>query len=93
MARTNKKDIFESKDFWNEFESALEGGKLKRIKNFDELKKDLALSAKKTRTESKQISIRINKNDLLKLKAMAMQIGIPYQTLINSLIRKFVKNN
>ncbi len=40
--------------------------------------------------EKKSISLRIRKYDLEKLKERAQQEGIPYQTLLSSLIHKFV---
>ena len=38
----------------------------------------------------KRISISIPETDLARLKARALEEGIPYQTLINSLIHKYV---
>lgn len=40
--------------------------------------------------EREKISLRISRSDLARLKSRAMQEGIPYQTLINSLIHKYV---
>ena len=36
------------------------------------------------------ISLRISENDLIKLKMKASEEGIPYQTLIGSIIHKYV---
>jgi predicted DNA binding CopG/RHH family protein len=46
----------------------------------------LLQKAKKTRN----INIRINEHDLAKLKKKAEAEGIPYQTLISSVLHKFV---
>ncbi|MFZ2102963.1 MAG: CopG family antitoxin [Oricola sp.] len=40
--------------------------------------------------QREKISLRIPRSDLVRLKSRAMQEGIPYQTLINSLIHKYV---
>ena len=37
-----------------------------------------------------KISLRVPKRDLVPLKSRALQEGVPYQTLINSLIRRYV---
>jgi predicted DNA binding CopG/RHH family protein len=37
-----------------------------------------------------KISLRVNNSDLAKLKARAAQEGMPYQTLINSILHKAV---
>ena len=38
-----------------------------------------------------QISLKINANDLSALKTEATRMGIPYQTLLNSVIHRFVE--
>jgi predicted DNA binding CopG/RHH family protein len=40
--------------------------------------------------ERAKISLRIPKRDLVRLKSRALQEGIPYQTLINALIHRYV---
>lgn len=40
--------------------------------------------------KTKPITIRINKLDIIKLKARAEDIQIPYQTLLATLIRQYV---
>lgn len=40
--------------------------------------------------ERTRISLRVPKSDLSRIKARAMREGIPYQTLINSLLHKAV---
>lgn len=44
--------------------------------------------AKKTQT----ISIRVQEEDLVLLKRRAQEEAIPYQTLINSVLRRYVRN-
>ncbi len=41
-------------------------------------------------TKSKNVNIRLAEKDLLSLKAMALEEGIPYQTFVTSIIHKFV---
>ena len=41
----------------------------------------------------KRISIAVNEDDLARLKSEALRTGIPYQTLINSLIREHVRSS
>jgi predicted DNA binding CopG/RHH family protein len=40
--------------------------------------------------ERAKISLRVPKRDLVQLKSRALQEGVPYQTLINSLSRRYV---
>jgi len=52
---------------------------------------DLKEAARNTLNEQRQkISLRVPQTDLARLKAKAMRDGVPYQTVINSLIHKHV---
>jgi len=42
--------------------------------------------------ERAKISLRVPKRDLARLKSRALQDGIPYQTLINALIHRYVSD-
>ncbi len=42
--------------------------------------------------EKRNISLRVNRHDLDQLKIKAEKEGIPYQTLISSIIHKFITN-
>lgn len=46
----------------------------------------------KKANEKKNISLRVNKQDLDQLKLRAEREGIPYQTLISSIIHKFISD-
>lgn len=66
--------------------------------NFDKLRSVSEEKNKKINTlldkakKNKAISLRIAEYDLLKLKERAEKEGIPYQTLINSIIHKYISN-
>ncbi|MEA2029831.1 MAG: antitoxin [Campylobacterota bacterium] len=47
-------------------------------------------SVKHNVTAKKQVNFRINENDLERLKTKALVEGIPYQTLLNSIVHKFL---
>jgi predicted DNA binding CopG/RHH family protein len=52
---------------------------LQAAKNYQELQK------------TKSITLRVNKEDLIKVKVKAKRNGLAYQTLVNLLIRQYVK--
>lgn len=41
----------------------------------------------------KRISLSVNEEDLARLRAEAVRTGVPYQTIINSLIRRHVRSD
>ena len=59
----------------------------------EELKEKLVLAAKQTLVElqnkTERMNIRMTKRDLLALKAAAESEGIPYQSLVTSILHKF----
>ena len=48
--------------------------------------------AKNYLKKDKRITLRVAKKDLEKIQTKAIKTGIPYQTLINSLIRQFAND-
>lgn len=50
----------------------------------------LERTARATFAKSKRMNIRISPRDLRNLKIRAMQEGVPYQTLVASVIHKFL---
>lgn len=59
-------------------------------KELKEMKDLLQQAVKNTRELRKQINIRLNPSDVLALKEKSSKLGMPYQTLINTLIHQYV---
>jgi hypothetical protein len=58
-----------------------------------ERKHEIEAMARATMTyELAKISLRVSRQDLARLKSRALQEGIPYQTLINALIHRYVSD-
>ena len=87
-----KNDIYEPLDKYeaNLKDSIESAGTLKRPKNYKDILKDASDTAYNTTSKSKAISVRVAEKDLLKLKTRAEQSGVPYQTLINSLLHQYL---
>jgi len=51
-----------------------------------EWSQDLAFTLRK-----KPITVRLNQEDIHQLKVMALEQGIPYQTLLSSIVHRFAK--
>ena len=43
-------------------------------------------------SKKKVITLRLNDDDLLQIKSVALSEGIPYQTLISSVLHKYINN-
>ena len=56
------------------------------------LKKEIELHqkiAKNSLKKDKRINIRLSKNDLEALKTQAAELGLPYQTLVSSILHQY----
>jgi predicted DNA binding CopG/RHH family protein len=70
--------------------AGLEAGEWSSVKDIKEYKKHLKETARKTILKDHRMNIRIAKRDLDKLKAKALEHGMPYQTLVSSILHKYV---
>ena len=66
-----------------------EAGKFKSVLT-PERKKSLQAIAENTFKKDKRINIRISSRDLESLQRRALEEGIPYQTLVSSVLHKYV---
>lgn len=53
-------------------------------------KAELKQYARATIRKDKRVNIRISERDLMELQRIALREGLPYQTLISSILHKFV---
>ena len=81
----NKEDQYEE-DILKSYENK----EWQSIANLEDQKLEYSRHARNTFKKDKRINIRISENDLARLKAKSLEEGIPYQTLISSLIHKYV---
>jgi len=75
-----EKDIIESyeRDEWGS------------IDNLEEKKEEYSRYARNTFLKNKRINIRISEKDFIDMKKKSLEEGIPYQTLIASIIHKYL---
>lgn len=60
-----------------------------RMPNFKQKRRRYQEYARATLAKTRNINIRIPEKDLLKIKARAAEKGIPYQTLLASLVHQY----
>jgi len=79
-----KPDPFES-----EIIEAYEAGKLKSVASKSELSR-LKAAARATSIKDRRVNIRLSAGDLQDIQVKALAEGMPYQTLIASILHKYV---
>lgn len=66
-------------------------GKFKSLRAAKAASAQYRLWAQKALDKNRNVNIRIAESDLLKIKSLAVEKGIPYQTLLTSLIHQYSK--
>ncbi|TET49646.1 MAG: antitoxin [Actinomycetota bacterium] len=61
-------------------------------KEVSEVEKKKIESIIEKSSKKKIVTLRLNENDLEQIKSVARNEGIPYQTLISSILHKYINN-
>ena len=80
------KNSIDEKEILKSFEE----GQWESIGNLDNKRKEYSSYASNALKKNKRINIRLNEKDLELIQNIAVDEGIPYQTLISSLLHKYV---
>ena len=75
-----EKDILES----------VERGEWRRIVDFDKEAKRYQEYARATLRKDKRVNIRMTERDIVRFQKKAIEEGVPYQTLISSVLHKYI---
>jgi predicted DNA binding CopG/RHH family protein len=77
---SEEKEVLESydKDEWQSVSDA--GSEIERYRKY----------ARTTFKKDKRVNIRVSQKDLMAIQIKALEEGIPYQTLLSSIIHKYV---
>ena len=70
-----------------------EAGKIQFTKVDTKEKSALMAAARETLQKDKRINIRMSGRDLLSLKRKANRFGMPYQTLISSILHQYISGD
>lgn len=69
---------------------AIESGRWEQIKPGKSELEHYAQMARQTLRKDERMNIRISRADINRLKSKAAEEGIPYQTLVSSILHKYV---
>jgi predicted DNA binding CopG/RHH family protein len=75
----------------DEYETEIENN-VSHFKSVGNIKREQIEGIIDKSNEKKSISLRLKSNDLELLKSKADREGLPYQTLLSSIVHKFVSN-
>lgn len=93
MKKISKKAFEPIDNEEKELFDSLENGEWKPVKNFEEEKAKAVSAARNTLKKDKRINVRLTEKDYHQIQIKAIEEGIPYQTLISSLIHKYLNGS
>ena len=93
MKKLNKK-VFEPLDKEeSDLMKSLENDEWQSIKDLKQHKKAAVEAARNTLKKDKRINLRLSQKDYHEIQIKAVEEGIPYQTLISSIIHKYLNGS
>ncbi len=78
-----EKDLMES----------IERDEWQSVENIDQEKEKAIMAARNTLKKEKRINLRLTQKDYHQIQIKAIEEGIPYQTLISSLVHKYLNGS
>ena len=72
---------------------ALESGKMKLSTPTKSEIESIKIAAKNTFKKDRRVTIRLYDHDFIGIQKKAMEMGIPYQTLISGIIHRYVEGD
>lgn len=69
---------------------SVEKGEWDRVPDFVEEKKRFEAAARASLRKDKRVNIRMSEKDLIRFQKRALEEGLPYQTLISSVLHKYI---
>ena len=93
MDKINKKGFEPIDQEEKELMESIENDEWRSIKNFKKEKENAELAARNTLKKDKRINLRLTQKDYHQIQVKAIEEGIPYQTLISSIIHKYLNGS
>ena len=90
MSRFNKKSFQPLDQEEKDLMGSIEKDEWHPVKNLDREKKAAMLAAQNTLKKDKRINLRLSQKDYQQIQLRAIEEGIPYQTLIASIVHKYL---
>ena len=76
-----------------ELMESIESGEWQAVKNINHEINEAVLAARNTLKKDKRINLRLTQKDYHQIQIKAIEEGIPYQTLISSIVHKYLQGS
>ena len=93
MKKVNKKAFKPIDQEEKDLMESIERDEWEPVKKFDQEKENAVSAARNTLKKDKRINLRLTQKDYHQIQIKAIEEGIPYQTLISSLVHKYLNGS
>ncbi len=93
MKKTDKKAFEPIDQEEKELMESIERDEWHPVKNIVQEKKKAIAAARNTLRKDKRINLRLTQKDYHQMQIKAIEEGIPYQTLISSIVHKYLNGS
>jgi predicted DNA binding CopG/RHH family protein len=93
MKKINKKLFVPLDQEEEDLMKSLEDNEWQTVKDLEEEKRVAITAARNTLKKDKRINLRLTQKDYQQIQIKAIEEGIPYQTLISSLVHKYLNGS
>jgi predicted DNA binding CopG/RHH family protein len=93
MNKINKKAFKPIDQEEEDLMESIERNEWQPVKNFDQEREKAIEAARNTLKKDKRINLRLTQKDYHQIQIKAIEEGIPYQTLISSLVHKYLNGS
>ncbi len=90
MKRPKKSDFLPLDDEEKELIESIESDEWQSVSNLDEEINEAVSAARNTLRKNRRVNLRLTEKDYYQIQVKAIEEGIPYQTLISSIIHKYL---
>ncbi len=93
MKKTRKKAFKPIDQEEKDLMESIERDEWQPVKKFDQEKEKAIAAARNTLKKEKRINLRLTQKDYHQIQIKAIEEGLPYQTLISSLVHKYLNGS
>ena len=93
MKKTSKKSFEPIDQEEKDLMASIESDEWKPVNNINQEKEEVMAAARNTLKKDKRINLRLTQKDYHQIQIKAVEEGIPYQTLISSLVHKYLNGS
>ena len=93
MKKTNKKAFEAIDEEERDLMESIEKDEWRSVKYIEKEKEKAIAAARNTLKKDKRINLRLTQKDYHQIQVKAIEEGIPYQTLISSIIHKYLNGS